>query len=110
MITSFIGLKPRSYCYKVYSEEKEHKKSKGVIKHKVHSQLSYKKYEETLNRELKEKATYNSIRRKDHQIDSIKQTKFALSNYDDKRYWLNDCESLPYGHYIIDDDIALSQR
>ena len=41
---------------------------------------------------------------------SIKQTKFALSNYNEKRYWLNDCESLPYGHYIIDDDIALSQR
>ena len=38
--TSFIGLKPKSYCYKVYSEEKEHKKSKGVTKYKVNSQLS----------------------------------------------------------------------
>ena len=51
-IANFIGLKPKSYCYKVYSEEKC-KKSKGVIKHQVHGQLSYKKYEETLNRELK---------------------------------------------------------
>ena len=104
IITSFIGLKPKSYCYKVYSEEKEHKKSKGVLKHKVHGQLSYKKYEETLTRELKERVTYNSIRSKDHQIYSIKQTKFALSNYDDKRYWLSDCES-PYGQYLIDDDM-----
>ena len=34
-ITHFIGLKPKAYCYKVYGDEKEHKKSKGVVKHKV---------------------------------------------------------------------------
>ena len=30
-VSQVIGLKPKSCCYKVYSEEKEHKKSKGVI-------------------------------------------------------------------------------
>ena len=75
----------------------------------MHGQLSYKKFEETLNRELKERVTYNSIRSKGHKIYSIsisiKQTKFALSNYDGKRYWLSDCESVPYGDYLIDDDM-----
>ena len=54
IITSFIGLKPKPYCYKVYSEEEEeeHKKS-----NEVYGQLSYKEYEETLNTELKEKVT-----------------------------------------------------
>ena len=32
IITHFIGLKPKAYCYKVYGDEKEHKKSKGVVK------------------------------------------------------------------------------
>ena len=48
IITHFIGLKPKAYCYKVYGDEKEHKKSKGVVKHKVSNQLSYKTYEENI--------------------------------------------------------------
>ena len=101
IITHFIGLKPKAYCYKVYGDDKERKKSKGVVKHKVSNQLSYKTYEETLNRNCKEEVSFNTIRSKNHQIYSINQTKYALSNYDNKRYWLNDFESLPYGHYAI---------
>eukprot|EP00438_Fugacium_kawagutii_P027037 Skav201248 [mRNA] locus=scaffold3106:102205:103722:- [translate_table: standard] len=101
IMTHFIGLKPKSYCYKIYGEKKEHKKSKGVVKHKVHNQLNYEKYDATLNRQLKEEVKFNSIRSKTHQIYSITQTKYALSNYDNKRYWFNDSESLPYGHYLI---------
>ena len=40
IVTNFIGLKPKAYCYKVYGEDRKHKKSKGVVKHKVSSQLS----------------------------------------------------------------------
>ena len=101
IITHFLGLKPKAYCYKVYGDDKEHKKSKGVVKHKVSNQLSYKTYEETLNRNCKEEVSFNTIRSKNHQIYSINQTKYALSNYDNKRYWFNDFESLPYGHYAI---------
>ena len=98
-ITHFIGLKLKAYCYKVYRDEKEHKKSKGVVKHKVSNQLSYKTYEETLNRNCKEEVSFNTIRSKKFQIYSINQTKYALSNYDNKRYWYSDFESLPFGHY-----------
>ena len=101
IITHFIGLKPNAYCYKVYGDEREHKKSKGVVKHKVSNQLSYKTYEETLNRNCKEEVSFNTIRSKNHQIYSINQTKYALSNYDNKRYWYSDFESLPFGHYAI---------
>ena len=101
IITHFIGLKPKAYCYKVYGDDKEHKKSKGVVKHKVCNQLSYKTYEETLNRNCKEEVSFNTSRSKNHQIYSINQTKYALSNYDNKRYWYSDFESLPFGHYAI---------
>ena len=96
IITHFIGLKPKAYCYKVYGDDKEHKKSKGVVKHKVSNQLSYKTYEETLNRNCKEEVSFNTIRSKNHQIYSINQTKYALSNYDNKRYWYSDFERLPF--------------
>ena len=101
IITHFIGLKPKAYCYKVYGDEKEHKKSKGVVKHKVSNQLSYKTYDETLNRNCKEEVSFNTIRSKNHQIYGINQTKYALSNYNNKRYWYSDFESLPFGHYAI---------
>ena len=77
IITHFIyRIEPRAYCYKVYGDEKEHKKSKGVVKHKVSNQLSYKTNEETLNRNCKEEVCFNTIRSKNHQIYSINQTKF----------------------------------
>ena len=66
-------------------KKKNAKISKGVLKQKVSRQFNYKKYEEALSREL----------------NGIRQTKLALSNYDGKRYWLSDCESLPYGDCLI---------
>ena len=54
-----------------YGEDREHKKSKGVVKHKVSNQLSYKTYEDTLNVILIEEVQFNTIRSKNHQIYSI---------------------------------------
>ena len=58
-------------------------------------------YENALHlRELKP-VNFNAIRSENHQIYSINQSKVGLSSYDNKRYWLDDCSSLPYGHYSI---------
>ena len=101
IMTHFIGLKPKSYCYKVYGEDEEHKRSKGIVKHKVANELNYNKYEQTLNGDLKDKVEFNTIRSKNHQIYSINQVKFSLSNFCNKIYFYNAIESLPYGHYLI---------
>ena len=101
IMTHFIGLKPKSYCYKVYGEDEEHKRSKGIVKHKVANELNYNKYEQTLHGDLKDKVEFNTIRSKNHQIYSINQVKFSLSNFCNKRYFYNAIESLPYGHYLI---------
>ena len=47
--------------------------------------LNYNKYEETLNGDLKDKVEFNTIRSKNHQIYSINQVKYSLSNYDNKK-------------------------
>ena len=103
IITHFIGLKPKSYSFKVYKQEKEEKKSKGIVKHKVKKELNFIKYLETLNNNECDTVSFNSIRSKQHQIYSIKQTKQALSSYDNKRYYLDSVNSLPYGHFRIKD-------
>ena len=56
-----------------------------------------------IKQKAKRRVSCNSIRSKGHQIYSINQTKYAVSNYDNKPYWLNDCESLPYGQFSIND-------
>ena len=103
IMTHFIGLKPKSYAFKVQGDKKEYKKSKGVVKGKVNTELNYDMYERTLNGEIKPAVRFNTIRSKNHHIFSINQTKFALSNFENKRHWLDTNLSLPYGHYSIRD-------
>ena len=79
----------------------EEKKSKGIVKHKVKKELQYKTYEDTLINNSCDTVEFNSIRSKNHQLYSIKQVKQALSSFDNKRYYLNNVESLPYGHCDI---------
>ena len=99
IITHFIGLKPKSYAFKIHKEKKEEKKSKGIVKHKVKNELHYKSYEKTLLENDCDKVEFNSIRSKNHQIYTIRQVKQALSSYDNKRYYLDSVNSLPYGHF-----------
>ena len=101
IITHFIGLKPKSYAFKIHKEKKEEKKSKGIVKHKVKNELNYKSYEKTLLENDCDKVEFNSIRSKNHQIYTIRQVKQALSSYDNKRYYLDSVSSVPYGHFSI---------
>ena len=42
IITEFIALRPKMYCYRLYNEVKEEKKAKGVPKLKVKTDLDMK--------------------------------------------------------------------
>ena len=99
IIAHFIGLKPKSYAFKVYKEDKEEKKSKGIVKHKVKKELTFKKYKQTLETTQSDKVSFNSIRSKNHQIYTINQIKQSLSRYDNKRYCLDSVSSFPFGHF-----------
>ena len=101
IITNFIALRPKMYCLKVFNEKKVEKKAKGVPKNTVKKDLDMKDYENTLHKHKPKNVNFNAIRSKNHQIYSINQSKVGLTSYDNKRYWMNDTESVPYGHYSI---------
>ena len=103
IITNFIALRPKMYCLKVFNEKKAEKKAKGVPKLKVKRDLDMKDYEATLHEHIPKNVNFNAIRSKNHQIYSINQSKVGLTSYDNKRYWLDDTESLPYGHFSLTD-------
>ena len=100
-ISQFIGLKPKSYAFTIHGEEEEQKKSKGVVKHKVKKELTYQNYHEALFQNKKHEITYNFIRSRNHQLFSMSQVKQSLSNYENKRYYIDAFNSLPYGHYKL---------
>ena len=101
IITNSIALRPKMYCLKVFNEQKAEKKAKGVPKLKVKRDLDMKDYEATLHEHIPKNLNFNAIRSKNHQIYSINQSKVGLTSYDNKRYWFNDTDSLPYGHYSL---------
>ena len=101
IITNFTALRPEMYCLKVFNEEKAEKKAKGLPKLKVKRDLDMNDYQATLHEHIPKNVNFNAIRSKNHQIYSINQSKVGLTSYDNKRYWFNDTDSVPYGHYSI---------
>ena len=87
---------------KIFNENKVEKKAKGVPKLKVKKDLDMKDYNDALHHRKAKDVNFNAIRSKNHQIYSINQSKVGLTSYDsNKRYWVNDTESVTYGHYSI---------
>ena len=99
IITEFIGLKPKMYTIKL--DDKLYKKAKGVPTHKVKKHITFEQYHNTLMENSKNYIKFNTIRSFNHQIYSITCNKLGLSSFDNKRYWLDYKNSVPYGHFRI---------
>ena len=99
-IIEFVGLRAKMYSLKFLSN-KDEKKAKG-IKRSVMKRCSHKNFAETLfNRDKDKTISYYSIRSKKHKLYTKKEQKKFLSAFDDKRYFLNETESLAHYHYNI---------
>jgi hypothetical protein len=103
IVTIFIGLRAKMYCYTIEHQDKTElkKREKGVPGHitNSHQLLIWKK---VLDNETQTSATYNMIKSEKLNVYTIEQTKVALSNFDDKRYILNDgYTTLAHGNYRI---------
>jgi hypothetical protein len=106
IVTVFIGLRAKVYCYTIEHQDKTElkKREKGVPQHITnrHQLLIWKK---VLDNETQTSATFNMIKSEKLNVYTIEQTKVALSNFDDKRYILNGYTTLAHGHYRIRGDI-----
>ena len=103
IITEVICLKPKMYA--IQTEQTTHKKAKGIPTNNVKKDFNFANYKSTLDNTNRDKISYASIRSNKHEIFTLNQEKSGLSNYDDKRYWSSNLESLPYGHYCIANNI-----
>ena len=96
-ITGVIALK--SKCYSIKSEA-ETSKCKGIPKVAI-SKLKFKHYKQSLFNEKSFKSKFARISSKDHEVSTTVFKRKSLSFYDDKRFYLCNVHSLPYGHYKI---------
>ena len=103
-ITEFVGLKSKMYSYS--TEGKENKTAKGVRKNVIKRDLSLADYRDTLMNCKTMRHKMRTIRSEYHQISSYQINKVSLSNFDDKRYILDDgISSYAYWNHKIKNNL-----
>ncbi len=101
-IVEFVGLKAKSYSFKM-SDGKVEKKCKGVKKYVVKKHITHEDYKEARISGTPQYRTMNTIRSRKHDVGSEKINKTALSADDDKRVILEDgIHTMAYGHYSLE--------
>jgi hypothetical protein len=113
IVSEFIGLRSKMLNYLIETKvEDESKKTKIITKNKksekgvpfhISQKHEFELWRKVLNNETQSYANFNMIISKKLNVYTINQTKVALSNFDDKRYILEDGYStLAHGHYLCD--------
>ncbi len=105
IVLEFIGLRSKMLNYLIETKDglKNKKSEKGVPFH-ISQKHDFELWKQVLNNETESFATFNMIKSDKLDIYTINQTKIALSNFDDKRFILNDGYStLAYGYYHIEE-------
>ena len=76
-------------------------KAKGLPTNIVKKHIDFEMYRKTLNENTKSNVQFQTIRSYNHQLYSITCSKSGLSNFENKRYYISNDESLPHGHHRI---------
>ena len=96
-IEGAIALKSKCYCIK---SKNTISKCKGIPKVAT-NKLKFKHYKNALLHSKTLKSEFSKITSKEHKVSTSAVIRKSLTGYDDKRYYLCDIHSLPYGHYKI---------
>lgn len=105
ILSHFVGLRAKMYAIKVENREKT-KKIKGVKKSVVQREISFEDFINCLDHNVNKVVEQNLIRSHQHNVQSITQSKLALSGLDDKRcVRQNTYETLSWGHYSLESNL-----
>ena len=96
----FVGLRSKMYSL-LLPKDYEKKTAKGVKKSCVSKYIRHRDYASCLFDEKPTTAKFYTIRSVKHQLHTAEISKSALSPYDDKRYLINNRDSLAYGHVSL---------
>lgn len=100
-IYEFIGLQSKTYSLTIGNEQTQKNTAKGVKYSVKKQELKHNIYHNVRNNENIHQVQQCLFKTEKHEIYTTMIKKNGLSCFDDKRYVLNKNESLPYGHYKI---------
>ena len=99
-IKEFVGLRPKMYSF-ILQSGANIKRVKGVKRHFVDS-LLHSEFKRVLFDSSYSLATFHAIRSFNHDLFTVKETKLALSSFEDKRWLCQDgIHSKAYGNYEL---------
>ena len=103
ILTEFVGLRSKMYSVRVEGKDTI-KKSKGVKSNVIKQSITFDDYYECLTEKHEKRREQCNIRSKLHVVQTIRQSKIALSPFDTKRYLIDgSTDTLPWGHHAIPD-------
>ena len=97
-ITEWVGLKAKMYGIKI-AGEKDKLTAKGCPKHTTKKTTNFDFFKHTLMHNEKVSIKFNTLRSQKHQVKTLCLEKVALTNFDNKRWYLDNINSLAYGHH-----------
>ena len=100
LLTEFVGLKAKMYAMRVGDKEKMC--AKGCPKGTVKKYTKFDLYKDVLFDDKTTQVSFKCLRSENHQLHTMSLTKMGLSNYDNKRYYLDSVVSLPYGQKSLE--------
>ena len=105
-IRQFVGLKPKMYS--ILLSNYSIRKGKGVGRRTLQKYITHDQYLKCLTEEKVQCDTMKSFRTFKHEINSATINKLSLNPLDDKRFYLNSIDSIPYGHYMTRKKMRMS--
>lgn len=98
-IEEFVCLAPKSYSYK-YVDNHTDCRLKGVKEYKK-KEISHDDYLNTYLTKIPKRMSQKNIQSQHHVLRTVTIPKVALNTWEDKRNWIGQNESYPYGHYKL---------
>ena len=99
-IIEFLGLKPSQYSLK-FADSLEITKCSGVPKETQKSEFRHELYRAALNHENRNKVEIKTVRMVEGKILNLTVTRFGLGGVDISRFFIDNCNILPFGHWRI---------
>ena len=99
-ITHFVGLRSKTYAFKVANQDKIESRAKGVKKC-YKNKIPFEDYFKCIRTISKKNVVQKHILSKNHQNVLVESNRVAFSSFDDKRYLLCPIHSTPYGSVLI---------
>ena len=100
VIAEFVGLRSKMYSF-VFAHGQENKAAKGVKKNVVKHVLRHSDFKRLLWHTEQYEHKFTTISSKAHNVVTSESKKVSLSPFDDKKFLLDNINSLPYGHYRL---------